>query len=364
MPDIEIFADIDEACRSQLAAISALPPFEASKIRLMPDAHSGVNSIVGFTATIQDKVIPSIVGGDIGCGVLAIQIKKPKKGIDFNKLDKAIRSAIPNGTGQVRKSVFREFDFDHLECWETLPNKHVIPLSLGSLGAGNHFIAIDQDDDKNLWLVIHTGSRNLGTKIAEHYQEIAGSRRGTEISENIAYSMSWLEGDDMQRYLQDMDSACEFAASNRRAIADIIMKECGFKERDAIESVHNYIDTENMIIRKGAIDASKDRDVIIPLNMATGCVIGKGLGNANWNESAPHGAGRAMTRKEARETISMSDYKSAMNGTWSSCIGADTIDESPAAYKDPNDVLDRSSETVATVSSLREIYNFKAPTKE
>ena len=246
-------------------------------------------------------------------------------------------------------------------CWEKLPNKHVIPLSLGSLGAGNHFIAIDKDSHGDFWLVVHTGSRNLGTKIAEHYQSIAASRIGIEISDDVPHSMAWLEGGDMESYLADMDVACKFSSDNRWAIVNTIAKACGFKVCDSIESIHNYIDTDKMMIRKGAIDASAGVPVVIPLNMAEGCAFGEGLGNSEWNFSAPHGAGRAMTRKEARESISMSDYRKSMESTWSSCVGSDTVDESPAAYKDASSVLDFSSETVRIDDIAREIYNFKAP---
>lgn len=362
--DLKIFADIDDACAAQIAAISALPPFENSKIRIMPDAHSGVNSVVGFTATIEDKVIPNIVGGDIGCGVLAVQLKKPKKGLDFAKLDKIIRSEVPSGTGNIRRTVYRDFSFDDMHCWDVLPNKHVIPLSLGTLGAGNHFIAVDKDEDGSFWLVIHSGSRNLGTKVAERYQEIAGARCGIDIAEDVAWSMCWLEGDEMVSYLHDMDIACDFAAENRAAMADVIMKAYGLKAADKIESVHNYIDTANMIIRKGAIDASADTPLIVPLNMADGCVVGSGLGNGDWNLSAPHGAGRAMTRADARQNIPVAEYKQAMKKVWSSCVGADTVDESPQAYKDPVAVLDLAADTMVIESRLSEVYNFKAATKE
>ena len=364
MANVKIFGDVDAACRRQVEAIIVLSPFDRATVRIMPDAHSGVNSVVGFTSTVHDKVIPNIVGGDIGCGVLAVKLKKPKKGLDFVKLDKVIRYEIPNGTGQVRKTPYRDFAFEELRCWDVLPNKHVIPQSLGSLGAGNHFIAIDKGESGDLWLVVHTGSRNLGAKIAEHYQEKAGVRRGDGVPETIPYSMCWLEGTDMDDYLHDMDVACDFASANRHAIADIIMKACGWKARDEVESVHNYIDTTQRMIRKGAIDASENESVIIPLNMARGCALGHGLGNAEWNCSAPHGAGRSMTRKEARENISMATYKAAMEGVWSSCIAADTVDESPAAYKDPDEVLRISAPSIEIDEILSEIYNFKAPTKE
>ena len=353
--DIKIFADIDDACRSQVEAISASPAFAGEKVRIMPDAHSGVNSVIGFTSTISDKAIPNIVGGDIGCGVLAVKLKRPKKGLDFAKIDKAIRANVPFGVGSIHNDPIADFGYERLRCWENLPNKHVLPRCLGTLGAGNHFIEIDSDGREH-WLVVHSGSRNLGTKVAEFYQE-----KAAESCPDEPYAMAYLEGELLDDYLHDIAICQEFASENRWQIARAVMKACSLKEAGRIESIHNYIDVEQMILRKGAIDASAGKELAIPLNMAEGVILGVGLGNDDWNRSAPHGTGRAKTRREARESIPMSEYKKSMSGVWSSCISADTVDESPAAYKDSDEVLARASETFELSARLKSVYNFKAP---
>ena len=354
--DLKIFAHIDNACLSQIESICSSPAFANEKVRVMPDAHSGVNSVIGFTSTVSDRAIPNVVGGDIGCGVLAIQLRRPKKGLDFTKIDKVIRSSIPYGVGSIHDIPIADFDYDALRCWDKLPNKHVIPKYLGSLGAGNHFIEIDYDG-KNHWLVIHSGSRNLGTKVAEYYQGIAASTR----SADVPFAMAFLSGQDLDDYLHDLAVCQKFASRNRSEIARVIMKNCSLKEASRIESMHNYIDADQMILRKGAIDASAGKKLVIPLNMAEGCILGVGLGNEDWNYSAPHGTGRARTRREARETIPMSEYRNAMKDVWSSCIAPDTIDESPGAYKDSEKVLATASETMEISSRMKAVYNFKAP---
>lgn len=348
----------DYSAITQLNRIVSLPPFANEKIRIMPDVHSGKSSVVGFTSTVSDgKAVPNIVSGDAGCGVLAIAFKPSKKGVDFAKLDKFLHETI----GDRRFTGHPEdmpFGLEALACFEDLPNKNTIPSSMGTLGAGNHFISVEQNEDnKHYWLLIHTGSRNLGTQVSKLYQASAdcGGERG------IPYDLKWCTGKTTEDYFHDLTLAQNFARANRRSIAKTILKAMKWKEMNSFDTMHNYIDFNGdiPILRKGAVSAKKGERLVIPMNMAFGSFLCTGKGNDVWNQSAPHGAGRIMSRSEAKETLAMADYKGDMEDVFSTCVSNETIDESPRAYKSPT-VIKRTLDEVVTINAhIRTKYNFK-----
>lgn len=348
----------DKGVLSQLKRIVELPPFKDEQICIMPDVHSSKSSVVGFTSTISsDMIIPNIVGGDIGCGVLAINFKPSKKGVDFVKLDKFIRETIGDARF-VGNSDDMPFILEELKCFDVLPNKNTIPLSIGTLGSGNHFIELDYDENnKQWWLVIHSGSRNLGTQVAKIYQELADC--GGE--ENIPYDLKWCVGDTTKDYLHDLELAQLFAKTNRYIMAKNIMKAMKWKEISSIDTMHNYIDFDydTPIIRKGAVSAKNEEELIIPMNMAYGSLLCVGKGNTEWNYSAPHGAGRLLSRTDAKEQLNISEYKTIMKNTWSSCVGKDTIDEAPGAYKAPEEIIGVLDNVVEIKTKLISKYNYK-----
>ena len=402
--DIDIYADAIEApCLSQLRAIVNTPAFEHEQIRIMPDVHSSHASVVGFTSTIRSGlVVPNIVGGDIGCGVLCVPFKA-RKGIDFAKLDKTIRSLIPSSVGRMNDAPRATFDDkNQLVCWSSLPSKDYIDLSLGTLGGSNHFIEVDRAQvDGTTYLSIHTGSRNFGTTVAKWWQQRAYDIRLADpssiavvSSRNIAdfvaddmtdmlqpnasqqhgtirtvpFELCWLDGDDALGYLHDMQICCEYARTNRRIIADTIMKAMKWKRcGDDIDTMHNYIDTDVDgidaglgIVRKGAVSARSDERFVVPMNMSDGILMCIGKGNDDWNMSAPHGAGRLMSRKDARNTIAMSEYKKSMKDVWSTSVSNLTVDEAPQAYKPMDEIVSKLSDTCDIVDRLSCLYNFKA----
>lgn len=350
MPDYSVI--------SQLNRIVSLPPFAGEKIRIMPDVHSGKSSVVGFTSTISsDKVVPNIVSGDIGCGVLVVEFKPPKKGVDFNKLDKFLHETIGD-----RRFAGREdnvpFELTELSCFDALPNKNTIPSSMGTLGSGNHFVEVAHGvENKSWYLLIHTGSRNLGTQIAKIYQEAADCG-GTQ---GIPYDLKWCEGRSTQDYLHDLKLTQQFALANRWSIAKSIMKTMKWKEIDAFDTMHNYIDFAGdvPIVRKGSVSAKDSEKIVIPMNMAFGSFICVGKGAEDWNQSAPHGAGRIMSRADAKESLSMNDYRTAMKDVFSSTVSSDTIDEAPGAYKTPSEISAVLSEVVEIKEHIQSQYNFK-----
>lgn len=348
----------DAAVISQLNRIVQLPPFKGERIRIMPDVHSGKSSVIGFTSTMSsDKVIPNIVSGDIGCGVLDVSFKPSKKGVDFAKLDKFLHETIGDRRFDGRADDM-PFDLAELDCFDSLPNKNTIPSSMGTLGSGNHFCEVGYDEASKTWhLLIHTGSRNLGAQVAKLYQEAAdcGGEQG------IPYDLKWCEGKDSESYLHDLDLAQNFATENRRSIARSILKAMKWKEIDSLDTMHNYIDMSGdvPIVRKGAVSSGAGERIVIPMNMAFGSYLCTGLGASEWNASAPHGAGRIMSRSDAKETLSVSDYKKAMDGVWSSCVGSGTIDEAPSAYKPPEEIASVLGETASIDGHIESRYNFK-----
>ena len=351
-------ASIDVAADGFLRALCASPAAENSRIRVMPDVHGGKGSVVGLTMTITDRIIPGIVGVDISCGLLAVHFAT--KRIDFQRLDKLIHERIPSGR-EIRTSPHRfadRIDLDRFQCARHIQAEKAA-LGIGTLGGGNHFIEIDRAPDGSYWLLIHSGSRHLGVEVATHYQNLAHKACPGE-----SYEMSWLAGELMQAYLHDMVLAQEYAEQNRQAMADEIIRGMKWNALEQISTVHNYVDMDAMILRKGAVSAKVGERLVIPMNMRDGCLLCVGKGNAEWNESAPHGAGRLMSRTEAKQSFTLSQYKKAMAGVYSSSVSRETLDESPMAYKPMEAIVDAIGETAEVVDRWESVYNFKAEESE
>lgn len=381
----------EQTARDQIQELCDIPAFINSKIRIMPDVHAGAGCVIGFTADLGEKVIPNIVGVDIGCGMRTIELTD--KYIDLERLDKAIREHIPHGMN-VHDEVFVDFpEMKQMYCYNELKNTERLDRSLGTLGGGNHFIEVDEDENGTLYLIIHSGSRNLGKQVADFYQKLA-IRECKELdkdvrkqfkSEIIEYlinqnmqseiqlilnqidkteisipnALCFLTGDSRRKYLHDMELCQYYANLNRACIQLILFGEANFRIKSVFETVHNYIDDENMI-RKGAISAKKGEKLLIPINMRDGCILGVGKGNPDWNYSAPHGAGRLMSRSQARKDISLQDFESSMNGIYTTSVSSDTIDEAPQAYKPMDEIIANIKDTVEVKHILKPIYNFKA----
>ncbi len=395
MKNLKIFTEnIDDIALEQINELLEQEAFKNSKVRIMPDVHAGKGCVIGFTGDLGDKVIPNIVGVDIGCGLYCANLGKID--IDYEKLDKFINDNIPSGMN-VNDKVIAEFDIKQLYCYDELKHYSWIEKSVGSLGGGNHFIEIDIDDEGNKYLVIHTGSRNLGSQVAELYQDLAdkiinhgyidyinkkqeviktykelGKQKEIQSTLNelqkefekdkniIPKDLAYLEGEERDKYLHDMKLCQEFAILNRKTIANTIAEYMGFNINDSFESVHNYISFEDNIVRKGAISAKKGEKLIIPINMKDGCILGYGKGNEDWNNSAPHGAGRIMSRKQAKERISMEDYKKSMENIYTTSVNEFTIDEAPFVYKTLDEILNHIGDTVEVERVIKPVYNFKA----
>lgn len=402
MSDLKIFTDnIEQEALDQINTLIAQPAFADSKIRIMPDVHAGKGCVIGFTADLGDKVIPNIVGVDIGCGMLTVKLGKID--IDYEKLDSTIRAVIPSGRN-VHGDLTPKYIINtarnqirRLRCRQELHNIDWLEHSMGTLGGGNHFIEIDEGSDGNKYLIIHTGSRNLGKQVAEYYQNLAikrlyskkderakiiakckaeGRERDiqTELSNlafkqsmNIPKDLCYLDGVDRRSYMHDMRRCQEFAVHNRQFIFYEICNGMKWAEKfgppeDTLffHTIHNYIDHKTNIVRKGAISAKAGEKLLIPINMRDGCILGIGKGNPDWNYSAPHGAGRLMSRHKARESVSLDDYQKSMEGIFTTSVNESTIDESPMAYKPMDEILERIKDTVEVVDILKPVYNFKA----
>lgn len=391
--DLKIFTDnIEPEALSQIYALLAQPAFSGAKVRIMPDVHAGAGCVIGFTADLGDKVIPNVVGVDLGCGMRVVEFGKVN--IDLAALDAFIHENIPagfevNDKPQVPAKVLSLLM--PLHCLSQLSGLDRIRCGVGSLGGGNHFIEIDEDEEGNKYLVIHTGSRNLGKQVAEIYQnmaikhcreevkplieskisELKAAGRQSEIPAAIAKiyadhkdmsvpkDLCFLEGDGRERYLHDMRICQKYAVLNREVIASKITSFLGLKPIAEWESVHNYIDDSNMV-RKGAIAAHKGQKVIIPLNMRDGSIIGIGLGNPEWNESGPHGAGRIMSRSQAKASVSMDDFRDSMKDIYTTTVSESTIDEAPMVYKNPTEIIEAIGDTVRIAKIIKPVYNFKA----
>ena len=363
-----------------------------SKVRIMPDVHAGKGCTIGTTMTVTDKICPNIVGVDIGCGMYTVKLKD--KEIDFEKIDEACHY-IPSGMN-VWEGRMERFDLTQLKCYRLLKNTKRLERSLGTLGGGNHFIEIDKAKDDTYYLIIHSGSRNLGKQVAEIYQQLAidlhmgkeeyfkkrdeiirtykEQGRRTEIQEALKQlkqnydtqdldapnDICWLYGSFMDDYLNDVEICQKFARRNRERMAEIIVERTKMTATEAFHTIHNYIDVDEMILRKGAIAAHDGEKVLIPINMRDGSVLAVGKGNLQWNNSAPHGAGRIMSRTKAKQSIDLEEYKSSMQGIYSTSVNKDTLDEAPMAYKSLEDIIDVIRETVDIIDIMKPVYNFKA----
>ena len=357
---------VDQYAISQLQMICEQESSKGCRIRVMPDVHPGKVGTIGLTMTIGEKIIPNLIGIDIGCGMTLAQIKGKK--IEYQKLDTVIRDSVPSGFS-IRANAHRfagEFDFDALRCVKHIRTDNAL-LSLGSLGGGNHFIEADKDDDGNLYIVIHTGSRHLGKEVTEYYLN-EGQKYLKANGIEVPYEITWLEGVLMEDYLHDLQVVQQFASLNREIILDELLKGMKWKILDTYECIHNYVDASpetldtfgTSMLRKGAISANAGEKVIIPINMRDGIILGTGHGNPEWNCSAPHGSGRIMKREEVKNHFTVSSFKSEMKGIYSSCIGKDTLDEAPFAYRSLKDITDVIGETVTIDRVIRPVYNFKA----
>ena len=381
---------IEEEAIEQIRRMCDYAFTEGSLIRIMPDVHAGKGCTIGTTMTIRDKAVPNIVGVDIGCGMYTVDLGK--NDIDFDRLD-AAAYFIPSGMN-VWEGRQERFDLQQLRCYRDLKNTKWLERSLGTLGGGNHFIEIDQAADGIKYLVIHSGSRNLGKQVADLYQRLAidlnkgketyfqerdeiirtykAQGRRTEIQaalKKIAWNarkatipedLCFLYGTYLEDYLHDVEICQQFARRNRELMAEILIDRAGLSGRDGFHTVHNYIDTDEMILRKGAISAHKDEKVLIPINMRDGSVLAVGKGNAAWNYSAPHGAGRVMSRKAAKSSLSVEEYQETMKGIYTTSVSASTLDEAPMAYKSLSDIIDVIRESVEVIDVMKPIYNFKA----
>lgn len=385
----KVFTDnVDELTISQVIGMLNEPFTKGSKIRIMPDTHAGKGSVIGTTMTITDKVVPNLVGVDIGCGMLCTELNVKKEDIDFIKLDKVIHKSVPSGMNirQKQHILSTSIPFEDVRAPFNLDRAR---KSVGTLGGGNHFIELNEGSDGKIYLVIHSGSRNLGKQIAEHYQDVAFKSlsnqsdktnqvieqlkkegRHSEISSaikklkaerpTINKALAYVTGKDMDDYLNDIQIAQDYAFLNRITMSTVIMEQMGWNSVEWFDTTHNYIDIENMILRKGAISAQKDEVVIIPMNMRDGSIIAVGKGNPDWNYSAPHGAGRIMSRSKAKEQVKLKDFVDTMKGVWSTSVVESTLDESPFAYKPMQEIIDNIEDTVYIKDIIKPLYNFKA----
>ena len=384
---------VEDEAIEQIRRMCDYPMTLGSKIRIMPDVHAGKGCTIGTTMTITDKAVPNVVGVDIGCGMYTVNLGKQK--IDLEKLDMAAFT-IPCGR-EVWDGRIEKFDLTELRCYRQLKEVKRLERSLGTLGGGNHFIEVDRAADGTQYLIIHSGSRNLGKQVAEIYQTLAvdldkgigeyleareklikeykAQGRRTEIQDalkelyNKKYhegpmtmpeDLCYLSGRYLEDYLHDVEICQRFAKRNREKMAEILLEKTGLSAGESFHTIHNYIDTEEMILRKGSIAAHKGEKVLIPINMRDGSVLAIGKGNPEWNYSAPHGAGRLMSRSAARNNLSMDEYKEAMKGIYTSSVCEATIDEAPMAYKSLDDIIDVIKESVEIIDVMKPIYNFKA----
>lgn len=399
----KVFTDnIEQAAIDQLTELMNYPFVEGSQIRIMPDVHSGKGCVIGTTMTLKDKVCPNLVGCDIGCGMLAVKLKDCS--IDYAKIDDVIRKYVPSGmnVNEFEKKDMTSLRVEDLRCFkEAQIRSDLVYKSVGTLGGGNHFIEIDKDENDDFWLVIHTGSRHLGIEVCDYYQkagyealkikenngtlkdkcndlirEYKATGRQNELSSvlmefkknykekypDILYELAYVEGKLFEDYIHDMDLVQKHASCNRKEIARQILEHANLYEAERFETVHNYIDVEHMILRKGSISCGKGEKVIIPMNMRDGSLICIGKGNPDWNYSGPHGAGRLLSRSKAKEKISFAEYKKTMEEShiYTTSVSKGTIDESPMVYKPMEEIIENIRDTVDVVNVIKPVYNFKA----
>lgn len=381
---------IEDEAVEQIRRMCDYPFTEGSRIRIMPDVHAGTGCTIGTTMTIRDRAVPNIVGVDIGCGMYTVNLGKSE--LDMERLDAAAHF-IPSGLN-VWDSPQEPFDLTELRCCSALQSVERLECSLGTLGGGNHFIEVDMAADGTKYLVIHSGSRNLGKQVAKYYQRRAvaqikgreqfSERRRALIAEYraagrmqelqsalsqitrdegqaaIPDDLCYVSGQAFEDYLHDVELCQRFARRNRERMAALLLERTGLTGSDAFHTIHNYIDTQEMILRKGAIAAHAGERVLIPINMRDGSILAVGRGNPEWNFSAPHGAGRIMSRGTAKRELSLEDYRREMQGIYSTSVNESTLDEAPMAYKSLSDILDLVTQSVEVVEVLKPIYNFKA----
>ena len=381
---------IEEEAIEQIRRMCDYEFTAGSRIRIMPDVHAGKGCTIGTTMTITDKAVPNIVGVDIGCGMYTVDLGKTD--IDYKKLDEAAHF-IPSGMN-VWEGRQEHFDLEQLRCYRDLNDTKRLERSLGTLGGGNHFIEIDESADGEKYLVIHSGSRNLGKQVAELYQKLAvelskgkeeyfkkrdeiiralkeqGRKKEIQAALKqikwerkeslIPEDLCFLYGSYLEDYLHDVEVCQRFARRNREKMAEILLERAGIAAGEAFHTIHNYIDTEEMILRKGAIAAHAGEKVLIPINMRDGSVLAVGKGNAEWNYSAPHGAGRIMSRKAAKDKLSLKEYRETMKGIYTTSVNEATLDEAPMAYKSLDDIIDVIRDSVDIIDVMKPVYNFKA----
>lgn len=387
---------IEDAAIEQIRRMCDYALTEGSRIRIMPDVHAGKGCTIGTTMTVTDKACPNIVGVDIGCGMYTVRLESAD--MDFARIDEACH-AIPSGM-QVWEGRMERFDLTALKCYRSLRDTKRLERSLGTLGGGNHFIEIDKATDGTHYLVIHSGSRNLGKQVAEIYQRLAidlhagkedyfrkreqiietykAEGRRSEIQNallalekkyvakepDVPEDLCWLYGSFLEDYLHDVEICQRFARRSRERMAEIFLEKTDMHAVESFHTIHNYIDTSEMILRKGAIAAHKGEKVLIPINMRDGSVLAVGKGNPEWNYSAPHGAGRIMSRAAAKSTVSLEEYKASMSGIYTTSVNENTLDEAPMAYKSLEDILDVIQESVDIIDIMKPVYNFKAADDE
>lgn len=383
---------VEDEAIEQIHRMCDYPMTEGAQIRIMPDVHAGKGCTIGTTMTITDKVVPNVVGVDIGCGMYTVNLGRAD--IDFEKVDEATHF-IPSGMN-VWEGRQERFDLQELRCYRDLRASKYLERSIGTLGGGNHFIEIDAASDGTKYLVIHSGSRNLGKQVAEHYQKLAvnldrgydgyfkkrdeiirtykeqGRRREIQAALEELYAqvyesepsmpedLCYLSGKYLNDYLHDVEICQRFARRNREKMAEILLNRTGMTGGDAFHTIHNYIDTGEMILRKGAIAAHKGEKVLIPINMRDGSILAIGKGNPEWNFSAPHGAGRIMSRTKAKNSLSLDEYRQEMAGVYTTSVNESTLDEAPMAYKSLADIIDVIRDCVDVIEVMKPVYNFKA----
>lgn len=387
----KVYTDIiDSSAVAQIIELCNQPMSAGSQIRIMPDVHAGAGCTIGTTMNITDKVVPNLVGVDIGCGMETVKLKE--KHIELQKLDKLIYAKIPSGF-DIRDKAHRyndKIDLTELYCYNQI-NSNRAERSIGTLGGGNHFIEVDKSDDGSIYIVIHSGSRHLGVETAKYYQEEAYKRlngsskvdiellierlksegkdkqiqseiiklKNTKFT-NVPKHLAYCEGELFEQYIHDMKIVQQFAMLNRKAMMDEIIKGMHLHITEQFTTIHNYIDTDTMILRKGAVSAQAGEKLLIPINMRDGSLICTGKGNTDWNCSAPHGAGRLMSRSQAKQNFTVSEFKKQMNGIYTTSVNAQTLDECPMAYKSIDDIVNNIGDTVEINGIIKPIYNFKA----
>ena len=394
-------SEIDEATRDQVQTIVDQPFVEGETIRIMPDCHAGAGCVIGTTMTINNgRVCPNLVGVDIGCGMYLVALKGIKEeDIDLDAFEKFIKTHVPTGREIHENRRVKFSDILNLKCYRELKDSGKFERAIGTLGGGNHFMELDKDSEGNIYFVVHTGSRNMGKQVADYYQNLADgicnrqmdayfvekanlietykaegrkyeiqaalkalAQKYKENTNRVPKDLAWLEGEHLEEYLHDMDICQRYAQLNRETICREVCKffDIDFDTAGKFETIHNYIDLEQKILRKGAIDCSAYKAVLIPLNMRDGSIIAEGKGNVNYNCSGPHGAGRLLSRNQAKENISLEDFEKSMEGIYTSCVSKETLDESPMAYKPIESVLPWIKETAEVVDIIKPLWNYKA----